>query len=300
MSPLDDSLTDSRKISGWAGAASDLQPVLEAIARQYKDLRQAHVLEATRHPDAMLAIAERSLHETERDAETADPSLRSLYSRRLQPLRHEVEQAKERAAAARAAAEQVDNIDVRTKDPSGAVRDASGSPTDIVEYLTHRTPKELTFTAPAGSLAGHHISLNFDRNTGAQLVVTSRDSRWAAATLVEVHDALKRRKPTWLWLRSHYFLYPFFYVAYLALVISTLEGISGGASNPGETNLWLSALLGVSLGLAGLLSGILVRAFVPAFELLPAGQAPRLRRLVGTLVGVIIAVIVGVFVNQIS
>lgn len=281
MAALDDSLSDAKTYSAWAGSTTDLLPILESIARQYENLRAEAVAEQMRHTLTMrelkaqnLARAESFLMRRIEAGETPRPEYADDVSRAREDLRVE----DERLEAARAVAERVDDITINVVTRKGAERKTSGRPEEIIEYLAHKSIRELTLTAPAGRIPGHHLSLSFKRGEGVRLSVTARDSRWAVTALSEVGEAVENKVPSWAWLRSFWFLIPFFFGIGLVIVTSLTDGSVPNNDTP--TLYVLSAVRGVLIGCVGFGAVVGTRFFVPAFELLPPGGKARVDRIV--------------------
>ncbi|WIE53443.1 cytochrome d ubiquinol oxidase subunit II [Curtobacterium sp. MCBD17_003] len=289
MARLKDSLTDTRRFRVWASTPSELLPVLDALEAQYAELRNSYIDERTRYAREALDRAERDLATSQ---ERVADDFTNYYASRVQYAEREVAEAEARLREATSEAERFDMVKVHVKLRGGAERDAKGRPQEVVEYLAPLPIRDLTVSTPAGSLSGHRITVNFRRDEGALLTVTSEDSRWAAAALAEVGDALAVRVPSWRWARSWWVVYPV--VLFAAIVLST--GVARAL--PKDQNvvaLFIAAAFG--LAVAGAFVGI--RRLLPAFELAASG-APRGRRVVGLVAGWVTTVVLGVITNRIS
>jgi hypothetical protein len=292
MAALNDSLSDTRTYPAWAGSPADLLPVLEAIQRQYRDLRSDAMAGAMRHALTMRDLKAQGLTRAEAFFERRDvpgDPLRSEYAEDVRRAREDLQAEDVKVAAAREAAERVDDITISIVTRKGAERGTSGRPDEIVEYLAHKPIRKMTLSAPTGSLPGHRLSLFFERGTGVRVSVTSRDSRWAMSALGEIEEALEVKVPAWARLRSLWFLMPFFYGAAIVIVLS-LTGVALDTKDT-PTLYVLSGIRGVLIGCLGLGAVWATRYFVPAFEMLPPGGKARVDRIVIAIGGGLGAVV---------
>lgn len=301
MAKLEDSLSDSKTFTAWAGSPNDLLPVLQAMERQYRDLRGPFIQERMRHRIESQEYSERALATAEARMDGAgevDPVTRSEYAERVQRAENDVRDAKVATSKARASYERVDHIDVEITTKKGAERRTSGSSEEVAEYLAHKIVRDMTLSTPAGPMTGHRISIDFDRATGVRLSVTSTDSRWALSALGEVADTLAPGVPAWGWLRGQIFLSVFFLGSVLTAVLLLTQGLSDGLDTTAL------ALFSVFRGLAVAAlatSGVaLTRAFVPGFEILPPGGKARVDRLVVALASGLVTIALGIFINAVS
>lgn len=303
MSPIEDSLTDSRVFRAWAGTAADLLPVLEAMQRQYRELREPFIESQMRHRLEMQSFAERSVASAEAllaEVGSDSPMAQREYADRVDRAQAELRQAEEKTSAARYQAEHGDDIDLQITTRSGAERNASGTPEEIVDYLTHKQVRSMRVSTPAGPIAGHRMTIFFDRGETVRFNVSSTDSRWAQSALAEVGEALEHRVPSWAWLRSWAFLAVFFYVVAFTAAFFVFDFPTTVSASTNNTSVGNGLLLGVFIGAAALTATWLARRYIPAFEILPIGGKARVDRIVVALGAGLVTIALGVLVNRIS
>lgn len=282
----------------WAGSASDLLPILEAMERQLADQRASYLdartsfyrAEVERHQkdlaEAQASFARR--HPDAASGEDARDSLVKMYSQLHESALSRLQEVEE-------AAEKFDEVAVtlRSKRGQGARR-TRGRPSEIVGYLTHLDVRELEFETPAGSGTGHRVSVRFDEE-GVRITASSTDSRWTSAAMSQVTEAVRRRVPWWRWMRSLWFLIPMMAIASVFLVASVVSAVPKGTVDNG-------VLTPVFLGGAWVLTPLAVwgaTKALPPFEL-TSSERPTGARVFYVLGSTLASFGIGVVVNLVS
>ena len=293
MAALEDSLSDTKTLRAWAGSTADLLPVLEAMQRQFRDLRGPAIAERTHHEETMRNLKAESLARAEARLErNVRQEVLAGYADDVEEARDDLRQQEEKLVAARESAEHVDDISVQIVTRRGAERRTQGTPAEIVEYLEHKDARELKLAVPAGNIRGHNIYVSFDRDSGVRLSVTSISSRWTLSALGETGEALERKVPAWAWLRSSWFLIPFYAIVATTILLPLLALPSEGVDN--VTLYVISALRGLAIGGVAVVAVYATRRFVPAFEILPVGGKARVDRIVIALGASVVAALIRV------
>ena len=144
-----------------------------------------------------------------------------------------------------------------------------------------------------------HITMSFTRSKGVSYTVEGSDPGWVRQTKSVLDSEVRRAVPKWEWLRRDIVALPVFsLVGTLAAGIALLPVIAREASIVGD------ALL-VSLVLCiGALAGIMLNAatwfLIPGFELLPQGQDPKGRRVLGFIGAAAVEIVLGIIINFVT
>lgn len=298
MSQLSDSLSDNRRFRAWAGSAADLLPILDAMERQFADVRVAHMEERTAfyRSDAErqrkdLEAARLSFARQHPEATSEDEARDSWVT--LNRRFHETALA--RLQEVQAEAEKFDEVSVMLRSKRGRdTRRTRGRSSDIVDYLTHRDVRELELSAPAGSGSGHHVSVRFDED-GVRITASSADSRWTSAALTQVTEAVRRRVPWWRWMRSLWFLIPLLAVASVFLMASVVGAVPRGAVDSSV----LSVLFVVGVWALTPLAVWGASKALPPFEM-TSSERPTGTRVFYVLGSAVASFVLGIIVNLVS
>lgn len=176
-----------------------------------------------------------------------------------------------------------------------------GEAGDLTAWLDGRTFDRLELSSPMACSEGHSIDVILDRTDGVVLRVDSRDAPWARSVYAELEGELELRCPALSKLRKAAWSYP---LCFLFSSILTIIGVDIAAHWLTESGKYdheqrgiILTFMSVFILLVTLLLPTVLRRFIPAIEVLPAGKDSKMSRMGHSLIASIATVLFGILIE---
>lgn len=300
-SPLNESVTKSREYSAWSGSLSDLKRLLRTVEQSFSGLIEPHVEAKTEPVKRRIAMIKERIASREASLRTMSNQVSALgVSDSVTALESDLGRWEDRLAETESEARLDAQIELQLTSSHEETRTVVGTADDLTDWLEGRTISSLQFSAPAGDIRNHKITLRGSRQGGLSLLVSSRDPQWASAAFADLTAEAAARQPGWRILRNVWLLMAlygvtlFFTLWNVGNMIAKLTTETGRfPSEVGNTAWYILLTLVLTLAPLGVLW---TRRAIPAFEVVPTGSKSRGRAaltVIGTSLGAIALGVIG-------